>query len=258
MSVLPESRERPATPFVSVEDVYHGFGDVTVLEDVTFHVERGSVTALVGPNGSGKTTLLRIVAGLLTPDTGTVRLTADGSRPVGYLAQSPSFHPAFTVEETLAFYASLVDDRDVNGSVDVAAALELVGLAGVRDRRVDGLSGGMTRLLGIAQAVLGDPPIVVLDEPTSDLDPRMTEYVYDVIADLAADGTAVIHATHDLTSAESADRIAILDGGTIVATGTPAEFAEMDGANSLREAFLAHTAGDWELRPIGPEGMRSR
>jgi ABC-type multidrug transport system ATPase subunit len=103
-------------------------------------------------------------------------LAAGGPRAVGYLPQSPAFRPRFTVGETLEFYGDLL-----TGEVDVDVALERVGMAGAADRRTEALSGGMRRLLGIAQATLGDPPLLLLDEPTSDLDPRMTEHIFGVI-----------------------------------------------------------------------------
>ena len=223
-----------------VEGVRHRFGDVAVLEDVSFDLEPGRVTALVGPNGSGKTTLLRIVAGLLAPTGGRVELP-DRERAVGYLPQNPDFRPAFTVEETLRFYADLLAE-----AVDTDAALEQVGLVGARDRRVDALSGGMRRLLGLAQAVLGDPPLVLFDEPTGDLDPAMTRHIFDVVGDLAGSGTTVLLATHNLEGAAESDDVLVLDRGTVVASGPPEDLLAETGRDSLANAFLA-IVGEGEL-----------
>jgi len=236
---------------LEVENLSHSFGDVGVFSDVSFSVAPGTVTALVGPNGSGKTTLLRAVLGLLTPDAGRVRLTpgdgvddGDGAgREAGYLPQRPRFRPSFTVEETLGFYADLLAEE-----VDVSAAIERVGLSAAADRRVDGLSGGMTRLLGIGQAVLGDPSLVVLDEPTGDLDPRMTEYVFEVVRELADGGTTVLLATHNLAGAAAADAAVLLDRGGVVADGPPEEIVERTGAASFREAVLSLTGEDGDER----------
>jgi ABC-type multidrug transport system ATPase subunit len=226
------------TTVLAAEGVAHSFGDVDVLEDATLAVEPGTVTALVGANGSGKSTLLRILAGLLAPDAGRVTVEAEGPRPVGYLPQSPAFRSAFSVEETLSFYATLLP-----GEVDVGAALETVGLADVGDRRVDALSGGMRRLLGIAQATLGDPAVALLDEPTGDLDPRMTRRVFGTIDRLADGGTTVVLATHNLAGAADADRVLVLDGGRIVADGTPAELVARGEGETLTDAFV-HFVGD--------------
>jgi ABC-type multidrug transport system ATPase subunit len=225
----------------AIEGVSKRFGEVAALDDCAFTVPAGAVTALVGPNGSGKTTLLRIVAGLLPPSSGRVE-TVEGERPGGYLPQNPAFRPAFTAEETLAFYADLLSTN-----VDVEASLARVGLAEVRDRRVEALSGGMTRLLGIAQATLGDPRLVVLDEPTGDLDPRMTEYVFEVAAELADEGMGVLLATHDLTGAAAADQLVVLDRGTVRASGTPEEVTSGAGADSLPAAFRSLVEGETGL-----------
>jgi ABC-type multidrug transport system ATPase subunit len=222
------------SPVARVDGVGHAFGDVSVLEDVSFAVPSGGVTALVGPNGSGKTTLLRIAGGLLEPSSGSVDAAAGDARGVGYLPQSPAFRPIFTVRETVAHYAALLGAGE---PVDVDAALERVGMAAAADRRVDALSGGMVRLLGIAVAVLGDPPLVLFDEPTGDLDPLMTEHVFSVIDDLAADGMGVLLATHDLTGAAGADRVLLLADGTVAAAGAPDDLLAERGVESLPDLF---------------------
>jgi len=219
-------------PVVAVEDLERSFGDLEVLDGVSFDVAPSSVTCLVGSNGSGKTTLLRIVAGLLTADAGTVRIDATGERPVGYLAQRPDFRHQFTVTETLAFYGDLLATE-----VDVAATLDRVGLGPVRDRRVGALSGGMIRLLGIAQATLGDPRVLVLDEPSSGLDPTVTRHVRGVIDDLGGSGRSIVLATHDLGTVERvADQVLVLDDGAIAARGTPDDLTEATGTDALADA----------------------
>lgn len=219
---------------ITVENVSQSFGDVDVLENLSVTLSEGTFVALVGPNGSGKTTLSRIVAGLAQPTEGTVHIETDAERPVGYLPQSPRFRPSFTVEETLAYYAAFLD---APGSID--DLLSDVGLSGARDRNVDALSGGMRRLLGVAQCFLGSPPLVVLDEPTWGLDPRMTEQLFDTAARLAHEGTTVLVATHDLAHAERADRLLVLDQGEIVSSGTAAELRSETGTETLTDAFSA-------------------
>ncbi|MEF8907519.1 MAG: ATP-binding cassette domain-containing protein, partial [Haloarculaceae archaeon] len=147
-----EADESGEGPVVDVEGLGHAYGDLTVLEDVSFDLAPGTVACLVGPNGSGKSTLMRLLGGLLDPTAGSVEVDARGDRPVGYLAQTPAFRPQFTVAETVGFYGSLVET-----DVDVDATLERVGLTPVADRPVDALSGGMTRLLGLALTTVGDP-----------------------------------------------------------------------------------------------------
>lgn len=235
-NVRPQSVEHAAA---RVRDVDFSYGDLQVLDDVSLSVPAGAVTAVVGPNGSGKTTLALVVAGLAAPESGERDLAAAGERPVGYLPQSPRFRPEFTVDETLSFYADLLSTP-----VDVEAAMDRVGLAGASDRRVSALSGGMRQLLGIAQALLGDPAMIVLDEPTSGLDPRMTRHVFAVIEDVAADGTGVFLTTHDLLHAEEADRVALLDSGTVLIEQPPDVFVANANADSLLAAFVSTLGED--------------
>ncbi|WP_135827617.1 ABC transporter ATP-binding protein [Halorussus halobius] len=220
---------------VEVERVSHSFDDLDVLGDVTFSIETGSVACIVGPNGSGKTTLLRLVAGLLDPDDGSVSVAGGPGRRVGYLAQQPAFRGQFTVRETVEFYGALVEP-----SPDVDAVLDRVGLTAVADRRVDALSGGMRRLLGIAQTMVGEPSVFALDEPSSGLDPAMGRHIRAVIDDLAGGGGAVVLSTHDLRAVERvADTVLLLDHGELVAAGTPEELLAQADAERLEAAIEA-------------------
>jgi ABC-type multidrug transport system ATPase subunit len=219
------------------------FEDVQVFSDVSLAVGGGAVTAVVGANGSGKSTLLRTLAGLLPPTEGTVEVASAGARPVGFCPQDPRFREHFTVAETLSFYADLLD-----ATVDVEETLELVGLAGVADRRVDALSGGMVRLLGIAQALLGDPGMLVLDEPASGLDPSLRVHIFETLRDIAATGPAVVVATHDLAGAADTDRVLVVDDGGVAADGTPDEVVADAGANSLDAAFTAIVGDELAVR----------
>lgn len=229
-------------PVLELTDVRKSFGDVSVLEGVSLTVASGTVTCLLGPNGSGKSTLLSIATGHLAADGGTVHRQGDGAvhsagehgRQVGYLPQRPAFRPRFTVSETIEFYGKLVPE-----AVDVAAILARVGLDGVADRRVEHLSGGMIRLLGLAQATVGSPPLLVLDEPASGLDPQLRRHIADVIADLATDA-AVVLATHDLVATDRiADDVRVLDEGSFVAGGSPTDLRTETGADSLDGVFEA-------------------
>ena len=221
-------------PLLTLENVGQSFGDVDVLDGISFEIPPGTVTAIIGPNGSGKTTLSQIIAGLFRPSNGAVSLETDAERPVGYLPQDPQFRPVFTVEETLQFYADLLTTAD-----DPETAMERVGLAGVGDRRVGALSGGMRRLLGLAQSFLGSPPLVVLDEPTSGLDPRMTQRIFDVITTRAETGTSVLLTTHDLSYAVAADSLVVLHRGRIVSRGAPDELLAQTSTDSLPDAFFS-------------------
>jgi ABC-type multidrug transport system ATPase subunit len=232
-----------ASPTVVVDDVHRSFGDVTVLAGTSFEARPGTVSCLVGPNGSGKTTLLRVVAGLLAPDDGTVERRVEGERTVGYLPQTPSFRPQFTLSETLEFYGALT-----GVDVDAEAVLDRVGLAAVADRSVGALSGGMTRLFGIAQALVGDPPILVLDEPSSGLDPTTTEHVGSVVRGLADDGRTVLLATHELGTVDRiGDVVLVLNDGEIETAASPATLRRETGSETLVHAVSQYTASGDEL-----------
>ena len=232
----------PRRPVLEATAVDRDFGSVSVLEGVTLAVESEAVTALIGPNGSGKTTLLRVLAGLLEPTAGSVvHRGTESARRIGYLPQQPAFRPGFSVVETLRFYASLAGEDDA----DARDLLELVGLEDAADRPIDALSGGMTRLVGIAQATIGDPSVVVLDEPASGLDPGMRRRVFEIAAELAAEGTAVVLSSHDLELVErTADDVVVIEDGRVLETGDPAALCERLSVGSLREVYEAATAGE--------------
>ncbi|MFW5916893.1 MAG: ABC transporter ATP-binding protein [Halorubrum sp.] len=223
-----------------LSDVTRTYGGVTVLDAASLDVSPG-VTAVVGPNGSGKSTLLGTLAGAVEPTEGTVRYAVgEATKPIGYLPQRVPFRDGFTARETLAFYA-----RFVEGDPD--AALDRVGLADAADRRVEALSGGMRRLLGIAQALVGDPPLVVLDEPASGLDPEMRERAFRTAVERSPDDTAVVVSSHDLVLVdEYADDIVVLDRGRVAAAGPRDRLLSEHDATDVDELYRSATRSGGE------------
>jgi ABC-type multidrug transport system ATPase subunit len=237
-------------PVLRIDGVSKSFGPIEVLSDVSMSVPSGAVVAIIGPNGSGKTTLIRTLVGDLEPTAGRVSYQGpDAERPIGYLPQEPTFRPGFTAAETLAFYSSLIDGADPEH------LLERVGLAAAADRNVEDLSGGMRQLLGIAQATVGEPPLIVLDEPASGLDPNMSDNVFETAAEMAGSGTTVLLSSHDIALVEeTADVVIVLDRGEVAASGTQDALFERHDAESLREVLRAIVDETEQVAVVGGDG----
>ncbi len=232
-----------------LDGVAKSFGTVDVLSDISVSIPAGELVAVIGPNGSGKTTLLRAIVGDLRPTGGSISYTGpDTNRPIGYLPQRPTFRSGFTAAETLAFYSALVDGAAPE------ILLERVGLEAAAGRNVENLSGGMRQLLGIAQAIVGDPPLVILDEPASGLDPNMSEYVFETAAEIASEDRTVLLSSHDLTLVEeTADRVVVLHQGRVAASGTLETLSSRFGTDSLRGVLNAIVGDTARVSVLGGE-----
>ncbi|HRO61651.1 MAG TPA: ABC transporter ATP-binding protein [Burkholderiaceae bacterium] len=219
------------------------YGSVTAVQDVTLELEPGEATALVGHNGAGKTTLIKLLLGLIRPDEGSVRVAgvdpagargAEARRALGFLPENVAFHGAMTGTELLAFYARLKRQPLANNR----ELLERVGLSHAADRRVSTYSKGMRQRLGIAQALIGVPKLLLFDEPTSGLDPASRADVYELIDTLRKGGATVLVSTHALAEIEQhVDRVAIMHRSRLIAAGTLAELrrgAEADARLRVR------------------------
>jgi ABC-2 type transport system ATP-binding protein len=197
----------------------HSFGQRVALSEVSFSLGVGEMVAIIGPNGAGKTTLLTILAGALTPDAGDVRRPA-GRRSVGWVPQQPALYSKLSVAENLRLFARLerVDDPDAT----VARMLEQTGLGERADDQVGSLSGGNQQRVNIAIGLLSDPLVLLLDEPSSSLDPRQRARLWEFIAGLTAQGASVLYSTHDVLEAQRhADRVLALDEGRLTFDGRP-------------------------------------
>jgi len=198
-------------------------------------VREGEIMGLLGPNGAGKTTTVRILTGILRPDSGLA--TAMGhdvlEEPlevrccIGYLPETPCLYERLTVEENLAFYGRLYDVPGEELRRRVRDLLALVGLEERAGEKVGALSKGLKQRVAIARALIHDPPILVLDQPTSDLDPASARDIRDLIEELNCSGKTVLICTHNLTEAEElCDRIAIINEGCVLAVGKPGELVK--------------------------------
>ncbi len=210
---------------IRLADVTKNFGTVQAVRGVSLDLREGETIALVGHNGAGKTTLMKLMLGLIRPTSGTIEVLGDdpaagefaGRRQLGYLPESVSFNTALTGRETLRFYARLKRQPEKI----IGALLERVELAHAADRRVGGYSKGMRQRLGLAQALLGQPRVLLLDEPTTGLDPALRLVFYAIVEELRAGGTTVLLSSHALTELEErAGRVVIMNRGLKVADGT--------------------------------------
>ena len=222
---------------IEVEKLTKRYGDLLAVNDISFTVRNGEVFALLGPNGAGKTTTVEIIDTIRTPTSGKVRLLGmdvtkkkHGIVPrIGVLPQGFSSFDKITVRETLQFYSRLFRRRNT----DVDALIELVNLKEKTKEHYKNLSGGLRQRLGIAIALVNDPEVVFLDEPTTGLDPRARREVWDVLLGLKKKGTTVFLTTHYMEEAELlADTVAIISKGKIIAMGSPGELIE-NNANYL-------------------------
>ncbi|MCA0907153.1 ABC transporter ATP-binding protein [Ruegeria marisrubri] len=214
-----------------IDHVSKDRGKTRVLDDITLSLAPGQRVALLGHNGAGKSTLIKSILGLTPIQGGAIRIgdatpgSAQARRETAYLPEAVSFHPALTGREQLTLFAKLSGTR-----ADVAGLLERVGLSDALDRRVGAYSKGMRQRLGLAQVLLGQPKVALLDEPTSGLDPISRQDLYAIIDELAAQGTAVLIASHALTEVEArTDRIAIMRKGRMVADDTLANLSALAG-----------------------------
>ena len=232
------------------------FGSTVALDHVSLRAERGEVVGLLGPNGAGKTSLLRVLLGLLPQATGRVELDglalADDRpgflRHVGYLPEQLPLYPELRVAEYLDFRAAL---RGVAGrSAAIDRALQAVNLLDHRRAPIRTLSKGMQRRVGLADALLASPKLLLLDEPTDGLDPSQRQDALQLIADLAAH-SAVIFSTHILSEVETiAHRLCVLQSGRVVASGTTAELLQQ-GRHFVLEATAADSLVDRLLQIEG-------
>ena len=220
------------SPAIDVAGIAKRFGDTVAVADLSLRVERGSIFGFLGPNGAGKTTSVKMLLGLVRPTegNGTVLGAPIGDRAararIGYLPELFRYQEWLTGREVLKFHAGLAGIARAARAGDVDRVLELAGLGARGNDRVGGYSKGMQQRLGLAAAMLGEPDLVVLDEPSSALDPVGRRDVRDLLRALAARGTTVFLNSHLLTEVEQVcDRVAIVRAGRVVATGTPAEIA---------------------------------
>ncbi len=226
------------TTTLAARDLVKRYGDRVALRGVSLSAGRGELVAVIGPNGAGKTTLLSILAGIQRPDEGEISLQPD---KIGWVPQQPALYGKLTVAENLMLFARLERSPEPEATVD-----RMLEMSDLRDRahdQVSTLSGGNRQRVNIAIGLLAQPEVLLLDEPSSALDPRQRERLWEFILRLAADGTTVVYATHHIPEADRyANRLIVLADGELVFDGSPRELEQATGTTGLdfERAFVEY------------------
>jgi ABC-2 type transport system ATP-binding protein len=218
---------------ITIDDVTRKFGAFTAVDHVSFTLPRGKVFGFLGPNGSGKSTTIRMLAGLLAPTSGRITgfehldVTRDTERwksRLGYMSQKFSLYLDLTVEENLRFFAMIYGLDRERAAARIDALAKRLRFDRIRDQLTDGLSTGLRQRVALAAALLHEPELLFLDEPTGGVDPRGRRLFWDLIYELAADrGMTVLVTTHYMDEAEQCDRLAFILDGALIADGSPSE-----------------------------------
>jgi len=228
----PVGADSGGPPVLRVDGLVKTFGAERAVDELAFAVRRGECFGLLGPNGAGKSTTLKLLLGLLQPDAGTIELLGlpvpgmalEARMRVGVVPQADSLDPDFTVAENLKVFGGYFGLARSEIERRLPGLLEFAGLAHKREARIDQLSGGMKRRLTLARALVNDPELLFLDEPTTGLDPQARHLIWDRLRQLLARGKTIVLTTHFMEEAERlCDRLAILDHGRRIACDTPQE-----------------------------------
>ncbi len=240
-----------ATPAIETHDLEKRYGETQALRDLNLRVERGELFGLLGPNGAGKTTTINILCGLVKPSGGWARVDgiplANGSDGrikdlIGVCPQELGIFSYLTGRENVEFFGALHGMPRDRVRAQADRLLEAMSLSEEADRKVKGYSGGMKRRISLITALVSEPEIAFLDEPTTGMDPQSRRTVWEFIKGLKARGTTVVLTTHYMEEAEVlCDRVAIIDRGHLIALGTPEELRRQNGAANLEEVFLKLT-----------------
>ncbi len=229
---------------IEIEGLTKRFAGFTAVDNVSFSVAKGEVLGFLGPNGAGKSTTMKMLAGFVTPDAGTARILGHdvrtdslaARRVLGFLPEGAPTYPEMSVTALLRFVARIRGYRGADVAFRVARAVELTQLQGVRLQPIETLSKGFKRRVGLAQALLHDPPVLVLDEPTDGLDPNQKHEVRRLIAQMP--DKAIIISTHILEEVEAVcTRAIIIANGRVVADATPRDLAGRHPSGKLDDVF---------------------
>lgn len=237
---------------IEVESLTKKFGNHLAVNNVSFQVKAGEIFGFLGPNGSGKSTTIRMICGIITPSSGTGNVlgfdiykeTEKIKQNIGYMSQKFSLYEELTVKENLEFYAGIYGLDKTKANKRMGEIIELASLTGREQFRAGTLSGGWKQRLALGCALLHEPPLLILDEPTAGVDPVSRRIFWEIIRYLAKGGITIFVTTHYMDEAELCDTIGFINNGKLTAYGSPLQLREKYGYDSLEDVFISFVGQD--------------
>ncbi|MDU1005651.1 ABC transporter ATP-binding protein [Clostridium butyricum] len=232
------------SPCIRIEHVSRFFGKKQVLFDISLNVPYSQILGLLGPSGSGKSTLVKMFSGIDIPTSGEVYLLNEKMpkllmmNKIGYMAQSDALYDELTAEENIKFFSSMYELSKPKQKQRITEVMELVNLSDHLKKQVKQYSGGMKRRLSLAIALIHEPPVLILDEPTVGIDPVLRKSIWEELNKLKENGTTIIITTHVMDEVEKCDRLGMIRDGKLIALGSPSEIKQAANSSTIEEAFL--------------------
>jgi len=240
------------TDCIIMNKVNKFFGDKQVLKDVSMNVPYGCIYGLLGPSGCGKTTSVKIMAGISESTSGETYVLGKKMpqlslmNEIGYMAQSDALYMMLSAADNLEFFAAIYGMKKPQYKKRIMEVMELVNLAEDLNKPVAAYSGGMKRRLSLAMAILHNPKVLILDEPTVGIDPLLRQDIWKELYTMADNGVTILVTTHVMDEAQKCHQLAMMRRGVLIAQGTPAELQANIGAASIEEAFIYYGGGSHE------------
>jgi ABC-type multidrug transport system, ATPase component len=240
------------TDCITLNKVNKYFGDKQVLKEVSMNVPYGSIYGLLGPSGCGKTTTVKIMAGISESSSGETYVLGRKMpqlslmNEIGYMAQSDALYMMLSAADNLEFFASIYGMKKAQYKKRILEVMELVNLTDDLNKPVGAYSGGMKRRLSLAMAILHNPKVLILDEPTVGIDPLLRQDIWKELYHMSVMGVTILVTTHVMDEAVKCHQLAMMRRGVLIAQGTPEELQQRIGASSIEEAFIHYGGGKLE------------
>lgn len=229
---------------ISINNLKKKYGQQIVLNDVSFEVDYGQIVGLIGPSGAGKSTIIKLTLGMEKADSGDSEVFGIHMpnrkilNKMGYMAQSDSLYSSLSARENLTFFAKMREVKKEDLASEIDRVSQVVDLKDQLDKKVDNFSGGMKRRLSLAIALLGNPQLLILDEPTVGIDPALRKNIWAELGKLRDNGCSILVTTHVMDEAELTDRVALLIDGNIIADDTPSNLKQQYDVDSIENVFM--------------------